>query len=121
VLLALCTQTSDVNGFRLDWPLVALCAALMAGLVAVTFAILRQIGRGAEVTAVLCDGSPLRMLTVASIVATVMVLALSGHLQSEAVATILSGIAGYVLGGAHKPPAPAKVSRTAPSDDHGPL
>ena len=80
-----------------------LCFGLIAGLLAVTFVILRRTGVGLSLVDVAGDCSPLRLLTVASIVASVLVLGLAGRLDSQAIASILSGLAGYVLGGVSKP------------------
>lgn len=99
ILQASVAQPIDLSSWQLVW----LCVGMIGGLVIVTFVILARVGRGNELTSVLCDGQPLRMLTVASIVASVLVLALAGRIDSQAVATILSGIAGYVLGSAGKP------------------
>ncbi len=58
-------------------------------------------------------GNFLRLGTVALIVLAVILLALEGILNSEATATILSGVAGYVLGGLDRQ---SSTSKTNPKE-----
>ena len=55
----------------------------------------------------------LQLLTVMLVIASATVLALFNIIESNGIVGILSGVAGYVLGGLNRAPAPAKPSPPA--------
>ena len=80
---------------------VYLCTAFIVGLVIswiAVFVCLRN--QPKTLLALFADGLIIRILTVVFIVCCAFGLALVGRLSAE-VSTILAGISGYVLGGAH--------------------
>ena len=58
----------------------------------------------------------LQLLTVMLVIASATVLAMLGILSSNGVTGILSGVAGYVLGGLNRSPSPAPPTPVAPAN-----
>lgn len=77
---------------------IALIAAITIGWASIFFFLRKQ---DAVLKSLLTEGLILRLLTVVFIIAGAGMLALADKLTGE-VATILSGVAGYVLGGTKK-------------------
>ena len=64
----------------------------------------------------------LQLLTVMLVIAAATVLALLGILDSSGITSILSGVAGYVLGGWNRPaPVPMTGIKAAPAKDRLPV
>jgi hypothetical protein len=78
-------------------------AIVIAILAALLFAYLRSPQEALEIVRIMYrDHSGVQMAAVIGIVLVVFVLGMQGKLDSEVVSTILSGIAGYVLGDSSK-------------------